>query len=157
MIFASNNERGNRSLPGAFNTMKIVVADYLDVVFLAQDFGETFLSNVGLLIAGIALLGTVVLTWRFCGPMALRGLRVLTRLVYRLKVIGSEKVPERGAALLAPNHIAFTDGLFLMASSSRPIRFVVSSEVYHKWWISAWNTFALSASPSMSVLTWRRR
>ncbi|HSD51243.1 MAG TPA: AMP-binding protein, partial [Candidatus Methylomirabilis sp.] len=51
----------------------------------------------------------------------------LTHSVYRLTVRGREHVPQRGGALLVPNHVSFVDGLLLLASLDRPIRFVVAA------------------------------
>ncbi|MBL8857689.1 MAG: MFS transporter [Planctomycetes bacterium] len=62
------------------------------------------------------------------------GLVLVTRTIYRLRVTGLEHVPEKGGALLAPNHVAMVDGLFLMAVIDRPIRFLVDREEYEKWW-----------------------
>ena len=53
---------------------------------------------------------------------------LLTWTFYRLKVIGREHVPEKGPALLVPNHVSFADGLFLLASLDRPVRFIVDAD-----------------------------
>ena len=50
---------------------------------------------------------------------------LLSRTVYRVKVIGRENVPNQGGALLVPNHVTFVDTLFLLASARRPVRFLV--------------------------------
>jgi acyl-[acyl-carrier-protein]-phospholipid O-acyltransferase/long-chain-fatty-acid--[acyl-carrier-protein] ligase len=49
----------------------------------------------------------------------------LAHTIYRVRVIGRSNVPEQGGALLVPNHVSFADGLFLIASIDRPIRFIV--------------------------------
>ena len=49
----------------------------------------------------------------------------LAHTIYRVRVIGRSNVPEQGGALLVPNHVSFADGLFLISSIARPIRFVV--------------------------------
>ena len=53
----------------------------------------------------------------------------LANTIYRVRVIGRANVPEQGGALLVPNHVSFADGLFLIASIDRPIRFVVYARV----------------------------
>lgn len=52
--------------------------------------------------------------------------------VYRVRYIGREHVPQQGQALLVPNHVSFVDGLFIMALSDRPVRFVVYAEYFDK-------------------------
>lgn len=51
--------------------------------------------------------------------------RLLTRLVYRVQIIGLENVPVRGPALICSNHISYADGNLLVSSIPRFIRFVV--------------------------------
>lgn len=52
---------------------------------------------------------------------------LLTHSFYRLNVMGRENVPETGGALLVPNHVSFIDGLLLLASLDRHIRFLVEA------------------------------
>jgi len=59
---------------------------------------------------------------------------LLTNTFYRLKVVGADKIPEQGPALIVPNHGSFIDGLLIMAATDRPVRFIVEKEYYeHKW------------------------
>jgi 1-acyl-sn-glycerol-3-phosphate acyltransferase len=44
---------------------------------------------------------------------------------YRLRIIGQERIPRQGAAVLVSNHVTFVDWLIISASSQRPIRFVM--------------------------------
>ncbi|WP_406694155.1 AMP-binding protein [Singulisphaera sp. Ch08] len=57
-------------------------------------------------------------------------LLILAATLYRVKVIGREHVPLKGGALLTPNHVSFADGLFIIASIDRPVRFVVYAEYF---------------------------
>lgn len=52
---------------------------------------------------------------------------LMTHTFYRLDVTGRENVPATGGALLVPNHVSFIDGLLLLASLDRPIRFLVEA------------------------------
>ena len=60
---------------------------------------------------------------------------LLTHTFYRLRVNSVINVPAEGGALLAPNHVTFTDGLYIMASIDRPVRFLVYEEYYNRWWM----------------------
>ena len=55
---------------------------------------------------------------------------MLANTLYRLRVLGRENVPLEGPALLTPNHVSFADGLFVIASIDRPVRFVVYAEFF---------------------------
>jgi acyl-[acyl-carrier-protein]-phospholipid O-acyltransferase/long-chain-fatty-acid--[acyl-carrier-protein] ligase len=47
---------------------------------------------------------------------------LLSRTLYRVRVHGHENLPATGGALLVCNHVTWLDGVFLLLSSSRPIR-----------------------------------
>ena len=55
---------------------------------------------------------------------------VLSRLVYRFKVVGEENIPTEGAAILAANHVSYVDAVLLMAASPRPIRFIMDHQIF---------------------------
>ena len=57
----------------------------------------------------------------------------LTHTVYRVKVLGRDNFPERTGALLVCNHMSFVDAALLIASTDRPIRFLMYKGIYdHK-------------------------
>lgn len=58
-----------------------------------------------------------------------------SRTIYRVRVYGREHLPERGGALLAPNHVTFIDGVLLLLTSSRPVRMVAYADYVEKWWV----------------------
>jgi 1-acyl-sn-glycerol-3-phosphate acyltransferase len=55
---------------------------------------------------------------------------VLSRFVYRFRVVGDEHLPTQGAAVLVCNHVSFVDAVLLMAASPRPIRFVMDHRIF---------------------------
>ncbi len=57
---------------------------------------------------------------------------VLSRVFYRLKVHGREHVPERGGALLVANHVSWIDGILVLISSSRFVRFLMYADYVNK-------------------------
>lgn len=50
---------------------------------------------------------------------------LITRVGYRLRVLGRHHVPDEGPALLVCNHVSFVDWLFIAAAVRRPTRFVM--------------------------------
>jgi acyl-[acyl-carrier-protein]-phospholipid O-acyltransferase/long-chain-fatty-acid--[acyl-carrier-protein] ligase len=94
-------------------------------------------AALGLAAAGVSSLGTllgasVVLAGGFVWSLWLVPdaflrfiLLILAGTLYRVRVIGRSNVPQEGGALLTPNHVSFVDGLFIIASIDRPVRFVV--------------------------------
>jgi 1-acyl-sn-glycerol-3-phosphate acyltransferase len=52
----------------------------------------------------------------------------LANLLYRVRVSNAEGIPNRGAAVLAANHVSFVDWLLLASASPRPLRFVMHED-----------------------------
>ncbi len=46
------------------------------------------------------------------------------------------QLPVSGGALLAANHVSGLDPLLLIASCSRPLRFMIATEEYNRWWLN---------------------
>ena len=57
---------------------------------------------------------------------------VLTHILYRLKVVGEEKIPHDGGLILACNHPSFVDWLIVMAAVRRPVHFVMWYTYFEK-------------------------
>lgn len=55
------------------------------------------------------------------------------RLLWDIKVEGLDRIPDRGPAILAPNHISFLDSAFLMMVVPRRISFVGKAEYMDSW------------------------
>ena len=55
---------------------------------------------------------------------------IATNTVYRISIIGRDNIPERGGALFVCNHMSFVDALLLIASTDRPIRFLMFKGIY---------------------------
>lgn len=85
-------------------------------------------------LGALAVAGTLWALWLLPEALLRLALVIATRTIYRLRVVGRANVPQRGGVLLAPNHVAMVDGLFLMAAIDRPIRFLVDKDEYQKWW-----------------------
>ena len=54
----------------------------------------------------------------------------LTHTVYLVKVLGRDNFPDKTGALLVCNHMSFVDALLLIASTDRPIRFLMYKGIY---------------------------
>ncbi len=55
---------------------------------------------------------------------------VLTRLVYRFRIVNDDRIPTTGPAVLVCNHVSFVDAVLLMAASPRPIRFLMDHQIF---------------------------
>jgi acyl-[acyl-carrier-protein]-phospholipid O-acyltransferase / long-chain-fatty-acid--[acyl-carrier-protein] ligase len=87
-------------------------------------------STVFTLTAVATLAGTVYLVWLLPDSLIRFGLWLLTRTIYRVRVVGRENVPDKGGALFVCNHVSFVDALLLIASTDRHVRFVLFAGIY---------------------------
>lgn len=55
---------------------------------------------------------------------------VLSRLIYGIKVMGAENIPQKGGALLVANHMSFVDVVLISAAARRRIRFLIFKDIY---------------------------
>jgi acyl-[acyl-carrier-protein]-phospholipid O-acyltransferase/long-chain-fatty-acid--[acyl-carrier-protein] ligase len=58
-----------------------------------------------------------------------------THTIYRMDIAGAEKVPPRGGALLVPNHASMADAALVLASTDRPVRFLMFRDSYEHWFV----------------------
>ncbi|MGW0664921.1 lysophospholipid acyltransferase family protein [Streptodolium elevatio] len=54
----------------------------------------------------------------------------LLRLFFRPEVVGRENIPERGPAILASNHLSFSDSFFLPAMVTRRVTFLAKMDYF---------------------------
>ena len=64
--------------------------------------------------------------------------------VYRLEVVGADRLPVSGPAVVAPNHASVLDGIVLGAAISRELRFVAKAELWQSR-LLAWMLDGLDA------------
>jgi 1-acyl-sn-glycerol-3-phosphate acyltransferase len=62
------------------------------------------------------------------------------RLIFRPQVEGRGYVPARGAAILASNHLSFSDSIFMPLMVRRKVTFVAKAEYFHGAGIKGWLT-----------------
>lgn len=60
---------------------------------------------------------------------------MITKTIYRIKVESRDYIPEKGGALFVCNHVSYVDAPLLMASTDRPIRFIMHRDYYNRWWV----------------------
>ncbi len=65
----------------------------------------------------------------------------VSRIYFRMKIIGRENIPKEGPALLVANHSSYLDPACLGSASPRKIHFLISNRVYKKFlqtWFYRW-------------------
>jgi acyl-[acyl-carrier-protein]-phospholipid O-acyltransferase/long-chain-fatty-acid--[acyl-carrier-protein] ligase len=117
----------------------IAAANLLSFIGIALSSGAYFvftrfisLNPRGVILAasGITAAGTIyvlILLPEWFGRLVLF---FLTHTIYRLKVLGRDNFPDKTGALLVCNHMSFVDAALLIASTDRPIRFLMYQGIY---------------------------
>jgi acyl-[acyl-carrier-protein]-phospholipid O-acyltransferase/long-chain-fatty-acid--[acyl-carrier-protein] ligase len=84
--------------------------------------------SAGAIIAGLGFI-TIAATIYIVSVIPAELLRLflfgLTRLVFRIRVVGAEHIPATGPALLVANHVSYADALLIGGCSHRFIRFLI--------------------------------
>ena len=91
-----------------------------------------FSAAQSFLVLGLLTFALTIATLWILPDFLLRFVALLTmKLAYRLRIEGSENVPNEGPALLVSNHVSWIDALLLLATQQRRIRFIMHQEVYN--------------------------
>ncbi len=59
------------------------------------------------------------------------------KIIYRIKVVHADRIPEKGGVLLVCNHVSYIDALILSAACERPVRFTAFDEFFRNPLLSA--------------------
>ncbi len=105
----------------------------------------------------LALLNLIPLIWfslRLTRPLLRLLAQMAARLVYRIEVRDLAQVPQSGPALLVCNHVSYADAILLMAVIRRPVRFLMTRDIYERPWLK-WVLAAAGCIPLASPLEHR--
>jgi acyl-[acyl-carrier-protein]-phospholipid O-acyltransferase / long-chain-fatty-acid--[acyl-carrier-protein] ligase len=117
----------------------IAAANLLSFVGIALSSGVYYIFTAfihlnprGVIVAAsfITALGTVYVLLLLPEWFGRLLLFFFTHTVYRVKVLGRDNFPDKTGALLVCNHMSFVDALLLIASTDRPIRFLMYKGIY---------------------------
>jgi acyl-[acyl-carrier-protein]-phospholipid O-acyltransferase/long-chain-fatty-acid--[acyl-carrier-protein] ligase len=90
-------------------------------------------SDKLILIFGLATIGATAYIVSVVPDFLIRFvLWTATHSLFRIRIVGQENVPTRGAALLVANHTSHVDGLLIGASVQRVIRFMVWRPIFER-------------------------
>ena len=91
-------------------------------------------SQAIILIVALAVIGGSAWALYLLPDALLRFVLLLsTNTFYRLTIVAGENIPQRGGALLVPNHVSFVDAFLLLACTDRPVRFLADVSYYDHW------------------------
>ncbi len=121
---SADREKGRMLATNNFlNTLGMLLAS--GVLWLLHDQLH-WAANYIICALGLAtLLATVYVTSILPANSLRLFLLSLTRVLFRIRVVGAENIPANGGALLVANHVSFADALLIGCSTPRFIRFLI--------------------------------
>lgn len=126
----SPNESRGRFLAATSFVSNIAMIFASALLWILKDY---LAINAGVLFVMIGIFSAIVAVIIFKKlPIAfLRCLNwLLTHTLYKTKVLNKENIPVQGGALLVCNHVSYMDPPLVLASTERPIRFMMFRELY---------------------------
>ena len=115
---------------------------------LAQKFGWS--PRAVFLFGGVlTFLGAAYVVFLLPDALLRFVLWFITRTLYRIRVVGRDNIPEKGGALFVCNHVSWVDAILLIASTDRPVRFLMFKEIYERRWVN-WGARILGVIPVSS-------
>ncbi|MCC6143139.1 MAG: MFS transporter, partial [Candidatus Hydrogenedentes bacterium] len=137
-LAASIQERSPNDMKGgviaATNMLTWFAMAFSAVLYFALAAAKLDAFDIFLLNALLALGIGILMCTRLPIIVLRTGLWIATGTIYRLKVHGREKLPDKGGALYVGNHISLIDALFIMASTDRDLCFLVGADVNSQRW-----------------------
>ena len=80
----------------------------------------------------------------------------VVRMIYRIRIVDAQNIPETGGVLLLPNHVTWADCFLISAACHRPVRFVMYEGFMHTflvgWGARVFNTVPISATKAKEAV-----
>ena len=110
----------------------IAIALASGVFYLFRNVLKLSPPEIFLAIAALTLVASIYLLSLLPDALLRFALWCLTNTVYKIRIVGRDNIPAKGGALFVCNHLSFADALLLIASTDRPIRFLMFKNLYEK-------------------------
>ena len=109
------------------NAIFMVVASLAAMLMLKQGF------TIPQIFMATAILNAVVALYIFSlvPEFLMRFIAwLLIHTIHKVKTVNTDRIPNEGAGVLVCNHVSYMDAIVIMASSPRPIRFVMDHRIF---------------------------
>lgn len=112
------------------------------VLYIFRQFLHLNPAQIFIMCGFLTVLGTVYACRLLPYPLVRLCVWFLTHTIYRIKIVDKNRMPARGGALIVANHISFIDAVLIVVCVHRPVRFLMSREIFHVPWLNPLCRFA---------------
>ena len=125
------DEKDKGGVIAAANLLSFVgIGGAAGVYYVFQHYSHLNPPAIFLSVSLVTVAATIYVLYLLPDALFRLLLWIATHTLYRIHLEGRENVPEKGGALLVPNHVSMVDAVLLIASIDRPIRFLMFKGSY---------------------------
>jgi acyl-[acyl-carrier-protein]-phospholipid O-acyltransferase/long-chain-fatty-acid--[acyl-carrier-protein] ligase len=132
---AEREEKGRLLATNNFlNMMGVVLAS--GALYLFHDLLRWTPSHILAALGVLTLAATIYIAWLVPTPLVRLVLWSLTNLFFKIRIVGADNIPKKGAALLVSNHVSYADAILVGCATPRFIRFLMWQPLYENKWLN---------------------
>ncbi len=121
---SENREKGRMLATNNFmNTLGMILASAL--LWILHDLFHWPAARIIGAIGAATLVATLYVVYVLLANSLRLALFGLSRMVFRIRVVGAERIPAAGGALLISNHVSFADAVLIGCCTNRFVRFLM--------------------------------
>lgn len=122
-VLAGNNWVQNIAMLGFLGTTVLLA-------WLGLDSVQLFF-----VVMAVAIAGALYTVYELPHSLVRIAASAFIRHLYKIDVIGFERLPKTGGVLLLGNHISWIDWAMIQIACPRPVRFVMLRSIYEQWYL----------------------
>jgi acyl-[acyl-carrier-protein]-phospholipid O-acyltransferase/long-chain-fatty-acid--[acyl-carrier-protein] ligase len=131
---AAPREKGRLLATNNFlNSIGVLLAS--GVLYLLHDVLGRSPSVILVALGVLTLAATVVIGWTVPAAFIRFVIWCLSRIFFRVRVIGADNIPKAGGAVIIANHVSYADAILIGYATSRQVRFLMWQPLYENKWL----------------------
>jgi acyl-[acyl-carrier-protein]-phospholipid O-acyltransferase/long-chain-fatty-acid--[acyl-carrier-protein] ligase len=131
---AAPREKGRLLATNNFlNSIGVLLAS--GVLYLLHDVLGWRPSVILVALGTLTLGATAVIGWTVPAAFIRFVIWCLSRIFFRVRVIGAGNIPKAGGAVIVANHVSYADAVLIGCATSRQVRFLMWQPLYENKWL----------------------
>src|ERR1700678_2506468 len=132
---AEPEEKGRLLATNNFlNMIGVVLAS--GALYLFHDILGWTPSHILAALGVLTLIATVYIAWLVPAPLVRLILWTIANVLFKIRIIGADNIPKKGAALIVSNHVSYADAILVGCATPRFIRFLMWQPLYESKWLN---------------------